>query len=58
MLENLMMVALFGLGLYLLVTSVQAFLGGNRSAQNIVYIAIGAVLVAYNLRVVRKVFSN
>lgn len=54
MLENLMMLALFALGMYLLVTSVQAFIAGNKSAQNIVYIAIGAVLVAYNLRVVGK----
>jgi len=49
-----MMVALFALGMYLLVTSVQAFIAGNKSAENIVYIAIGAVLVAYNLRVVGK----
>jgi hypothetical protein len=58
MFENFMMVALFALGMYLLVTSVQAFLGGNSSPQNIVYIAIGAVLVAYNLKVVRKLFSS
>ena len=58
MLDNFMMVALFALGLYLLITSVQDFLNGNRSPQNIVYIAIGSVLVAYNLRVVKKVFSN
>jgi hypothetical protein len=58
MLENFMMVALFALGLYLLVTSVQAFIGGNRSAQNIVYITIGSLLVAYNLRVVKKLFSS
>jgi hypothetical protein len=58
MLDNFMMVALFGLGLYLLITTVQDFLNGNRSTQNIVYIAIGAVLIAYNMRVVKKVFSN
>ncbi len=58
MLENFMMVALFALGLYLLITSVQAFIGGNRSAQNIVYITIGSLLVAYNLRVVKKLFSS
>ncbi len=54
--ENFMMVALFALGLYLLATSVQAFMGGNTSAQTIVYIAIGSVLVAYNLGVVKKLF--
>jgi len=58
MFENLMMVALFALGMYLLVTSVQAFLNGNTTPTNIVYIALGGVLVAYNLRVVRKLFSN
>lgn len=58
MLDNFMMVALFALGLYLLVTSVQTFLRGDTSAQNIVYIAIGSVLVAYNLRVVKKLFSS
>lgn len=58
MLDNFMMVALFALGLYLLIMSVQDFLNGNTTPQNIVYIAIGSVLVAYNLRVVKKLFSN
>lgn len=57
MLDNFMMVALFALGMYLLVMSVQAFLNGDQSPQNIVYITLGAVLVAYNLRVVKKLFS-
>ena len=58
MLENFMMVALFVLGLYLLITSVMAFVKGDTRPQTIVYIAIGAVLVAYNLRVVNKLFSK
>lgn len=58
MLDNFMMVALFAMGMYLLVTSVQAFLAGNRTPMNIVYVALGAVLVAYNMRVVRKLFSS
>jgi hypothetical protein len=58
MLDNFMMVALFALGLYLLVTSVQAFMAGNKTPMNIVYIALGAVLVAYNMRVVKKMFSS
>jgi len=58
MLENFMMVALFALGMYLLVTSVQALLAGNQSAQNIVYIVIGGVLVVYNLKVVTKLFKS
>lgn len=57
MLENFMMVALFALGMYLLVTSVMAFIRGDTRVENIVYIAIGAVLVAYNLRVVTKLFK-
>lgn len=58
MFDNFMMVALFALGLYLLIMSVQDFIAGNTSPQNIVYIAIGSVLVAYNLRVVKKLFSS
>ncbi len=58
MLENTIMIALFALGLYLLITSVQAYMAGNTSAQNIVYITIGALLVAYNLRVVTKLFRS
>lgn len=58
MLDNFMMVALFALGMYLLVMSVQAFLNGDQSPQNIVYITLGAVLVAYNMRVVKKLFSS
>jgi hypothetical protein len=56
--ENFMMVALFALGLYLLSTAVIAFLGGDKRPQTIVYIAIGAVLVAYNLGVVKNLFSK
>jgi len=52
-----MMVALFALGMYLLVTSVMAFTRGDTRVENIVYIATGAVLVAYNLRVVTKLFK-
>lgn len=58
MFNNLIMVALLALGLYLLVTSVQAYLAGNTSAQNIVYIAIGVLLVVYNLKVVGKLFRS
>ena len=58
MFDSFMMVALFALGMYLLVTSVQSFLNGDQSPQNIVYIVIGGVLVAYNMRVVRKLFSS
>lgn len=58
MLETVIMLVLLGLGIYLLVTSVQAFLAGNKSVQNIIYITIGAVLVAYNLKIVGKLFSN
>ena len=54
MIEKFLAVALMALGLYLLITSVQAFLGGNKSGQTIVYITIGALLVAYNLAPVTK----
>jgi hypothetical protein len=56
--ENFMMVALFALGLYLLSTAVISFLGGDKRPQTIVYIAIGAVLVAYNVGVVKNLFSK
>ncbi len=58
MFNNLIMVVLLALGLYLLVTSVQAFMAGNTSAQNIVHITIGVLLVLYNLRVVTKLFRS
>ena len=58
MFDSFMMVALFALGMYLLVTSVQEFMGGNKTPQTIVYITIGAVLVAYNMKVVKKLFSS
>ena len=58
MFDNVMMVVLFALGMYLLVTSVQAFVAGNTSVQNIVYIAFGALLVMNNLRVVGKLFRS
>lgn len=58
MFDNTMMLVLFALGLYLLVTSVQSFMNGDKSTQTIVYIAIGSVLVAYNMRIVNKVFSK
>ena len=57
-LGNLFNLALLALGLYLLVTSVQAFLAGNRSTTNIVYIAIGVVLVVYNLGSLKKIFGS
>lgn len=53
-----MMVALFALGMYLLVTSVQTFMAGNKEPMTIVYITLGATLVAYNARVVKKLFSS
>lgn len=54
MFDNLMMLVFFALGMYLLVTSVQAFNAGDKSPQNTVYMATGALLVAYNLKVVVK----
>lgn len=58
MLNTLIMLVLLGLGLYILVTSVQALMAGNKSAQNIVYIVAGSMLVLYNLKVVGRVFSK
>ncbi len=54
MFDNLMMLVLFALGMYLLVTSVQAYNAGNQSTQNTVYVATGALMVFYNLKVVGK----
>lgn len=56
--HNFMMAALFALGMYLLVTSVQAFVAGNKSPENIVYITIGALLVAYNIQVLPKLLRS
>jgi hypothetical protein len=58
MLNNVMMVVLFVLGMYLLITSVQTFMAGNTEVMTIVYISLGAILVAYNARVVSKLFGG
>ena len=54
MFDNIMMLVLFALGMYLLVTSVQAYNAGNQGTQNTVYVATGALMVLYNLKVVAK----
>ena len=58
MFNNVMMLVLFVLGMYLLVTSVQTFMAGNKEPATIVYIVLGSILVAYNFRIVGKLFSG